>query len=143
MLLLCALPVWIIFLNVIVKNTLFNYWITIHGTLHLKFSWFIPNINVCNEPPVVSVKFSFQSQCLFDNENFDENVTGWTDVWMSVNISGLNSLVVRVLSRYARGPGYESRFRLNFLPPVKKICFTTSACPPLFIHVLVFVKINW
>ena len=37
-------------------------------------------------------------------------------MWDSVIISGLNSSVGRVLARYARGHGFESRLRLDFLP---------------------------
>ena len=36
----------------------------------------------------------------------------------SVNISGLNNSVARLLARYARGPGFESQLRLDFSPPV-------------------------
>lgn len=40
------------------------------------------------------------------------------EVWQSVNISGLNSSVLRALARYSIGPGFESRLRRDFSPPV-------------------------
>ena len=45
------------------------------------------------------------------------SVTGYPGVWGSVKISGLNSSVGKALTRYTRGLGFESRLRLEFLPP--------------------------
>lgn len=39
-------------------------------------------------------------------------------VTLSVNKLGLNSSVVRGLAQYARGPGFESKLRLDISPPV-------------------------
>ena len=38
---------------------------------------------------------------------------------MSVNISGLNSSVVRALARYVKSPEFEPRLRFDFSLPVK------------------------
>lgn len=64
---------------------------------------------MCKLLCITTRKFSF----LYD-------VTRLTDVWLSVNISGHNSSVVRalVLVLFARGPGLEFRLRLDFSPPV-------------------------
>lgn len=43
-------------------------------------------------------------------------VTGLTGVWLSVNVSGLNSSVVRALAWYARSLGFKSQLRLDFSP---------------------------
>ena len=62
-----------------------------------------------------------KKKCLYKNlmnQNIDKNVTGYPGVWESINISGLNSSVIRALAQYAKGTGFESRFRLNFLSPV-------------------------
>lgn len=48
----------------------------------------------------------------------EECVTGLTGAWVSVNISGLNSWVVKGLARHARGPGLKSKLRLYFSPLV-------------------------
>ena len=62
-----------------------------------------------------------KKKCLYKNlmnQNIDKNVNGYPGVWESINISGLNSSVIRALAQYAKGTGFESQFRLNFLPPV-------------------------
>ena len=58
-------------------------------------------------------------------------VTGYPGVWESVKISGLNSSVGRALARYARGPGFESRLRLDFSPPATW-CWLYIVTPGVF-----------
>lgn len=55
---------------------------------------------------------------------FASIVTRLTGVWLAVNISGLNISVVWVLALYAKGPGFESRLRFDFSPPVTQSAST-------------------
>lgn len=55
-------------------------------------------------------------------------------------ISGLKSSVVRVLAQNARGPGFESGLRLEFLPPVtykRKAIFLWQLIEYLFVFISV------
>lgn len=82
----------------------------------------------------ISLTHRLNSTCNFCQEG--ECVTGLTGGWLSVNISVLNSSVVRVLAGEAKGPGFKSRLRLNlishlFMHDVSGIsvqCIANSIC---------------